>query len=175
MKKVEGLTTDGQGLPDGWSTNKLSQLFTIKPQKREVNDHVEENEFISFVPMKCLNINKKNLSLKYTRKLNEVYKSYTFFAENDVLLAKITPCFENGKLGIARDLLNKVGFGSSEFIVFRSNGYVIPEYLYYFLSQESFREEGKARMAGAVGHKRVSKDFIGISLVALSITAASEI
>ena len=76
------------------------------------------------------------------------------------MLAKITPCFENGKLGIVRKLKNGVGFGSSEFIVFRPKGKVIPEYLYYYLSQESFRQKGKAVMSGAVGHKRVPKDFI---------------
>lgn len=95
-----------------------------------------------------------------TKQLKDAYKGYTYFADNDVLLAKITPCFENGKVGIAKGLLNGIGFGSSEFIVFRPNGHVVPEYLYYYLSQESFRDEGKNRMAGAVGHKRVSKEFI---------------
>ena len=75
-------------------------------------------------------------------------------------MAKITPCFENGKLGIARNLKNGIGFGSSEYIVFRSNGEVVPDYLYYFLARNQFREEGAKRMSGAVGHKRVSKEFI---------------
>jgi type I restriction enzyme S subunit len=110
--------------------------------------------------MKCLNVYDRNLTLNQTRTLKDVYGAYTYFEDNDVLLAKITPCFENGKVGIARNLKNGIGFGSSEFIVFRSEGKVIPEYLYYYLSQESFRQEGKAMMAGAVGHKRVSKEFI---------------
>ena len=78
----------------------------------------------------------------------------------DVLLAKITPCFENGKLGIAKDLTNGIGFGSSEYIAFRPNGSLFNEYLYYFLLQDSFRAEGIKTMSGAVGHKRVSKEFI---------------
>jgi type I restriction enzyme, S subunit len=85
---------------------------------------------------------------------------YTYFADGDVLLAKITPCFENGKLGIARNLTNGIGFGSSEYIVFRPNNGLSSEYLYYFLSQSEFRAEGKRSMTGAVGHKRVSKEFI---------------
>lgn len=94
------------------------------------------------------------------RSLQSVSGSYTYFAEGDVLLAKITPCFENGKLGIARGLTNGVGFGSSEFIVFRPREGLDAEYLFYFLSQDSFRDAGTNVMSGAVGHKRVPKEFI---------------
>ena len=94
------------------------------------------------------------------RKLEEVVGSYTYFSDNDVLLAKITPCFENGKIGVARNLINGIGFGSSEYIVFRAQGALVPDYLYYFLSREQFRQDGKKMMTDAVGHKRVSMDFI---------------
>ena len=77
-----------------------------------------------------------------------------------MLLAKITPCFENGKLGIAANLTNGIGFGSSEYIVFRPATSVDKEWLYYYLSREVFRSEGAAQMYGAVGHKRVAKEFI---------------
>ena len=147
-------------MKDGWTRKKLSELFTIRPQKKQAKEKLNDNDEISFVPMKCLNVDDRNLTLIPTRTLKAVYGGYTYFVDNDVLLAKITPCFENGKVGIARNLKNGIGFGSSEFIVFRSEGKVIPEYLYYYLSQESFRQEGKAMMAGAVGHKRVSKEFI---------------
>src|SRR5690606_35436822 len=99
-------------------------------------------------------------NLNKERTLKEVYPGYTYFRENDVLLAKITPCFENGKLGIARNLKNGVGFGSSEYIVFRTNEKLIPDYLFYFLSRDQFRKSGEQVMTGAVGHKRVPKDFI---------------
>jgi type I restriction enzyme S subunit len=94
------------------------------------------------------------------RLLKEVSGSYTYFADNDVLLAKITPCFENGKLGIARNLKNGIGFGSSEYFVFRSNGELLPDYLYYFLSRDEFRQEASSLMSGAVGHKRVPKEYV---------------
>ena len=111
--------------------------------------------------MKDLGIGQKILTPRLSKPLVEVYGSYTYFADGDVLLAKITPCFENGKLGIATDLTNGIGFGSSEYIVFRPNKTLNKEWLYYFLSREAFRTEGAQRMAGAVGHKRVAKEFIG--------------
>lgn len=110
--------------------------------------------------MEDLGIDQKFLVSTRSRPLAEVAGSYTYFADGDVLLAKITPCFENGKLGIATDLTNGIGFGSSEYIVFRPDTSVDKEWLYYFLSRESFRVEGAERMSGAVGHKRVAKDFI---------------
>ena len=84
-----------------------------------------------------------------------------------MLLAKITPCFENGKLGIAKDLTNKIGFGSSEYIVFRPNSDVDPNWLYYFLNRTEFRSNGAKHMSGAVGHKRVTKEFIEDSILPL--------
>ena len=115
---------------------------------------------VSFAPMEDLGIDQKYLEPSGVRPLDSVAGSYTYFADGDVLLAKITPCFENGKLGIARDLENGIGFGSSEYFVIRPSSRVTAEYLYYFLSQPSFREAGAQSMTGAVGHKRVAKDFL---------------
>jgi len=139
---------------------RLADCCVIKPPKAETKKLLKPDDSVSFVPMGNLGINKKGLVLDKTRKLADVSGSYTYFAENDVLLAKITPCFENGKLGIANGLMNGIGFGSSEFIVFRPNGHLIPEYLYYFLIQPAFRMRGQSVMTGAVGHKRVPKDYI---------------
>ncbi len=139
---------------------RLSDCCVIKPPKSEARKLLKPDELVSFVPMENLGINSKALTLEKTRKLADVSSSYTFFADNDVLLAKITPCFENGKLGIANGLKNSVGFGSSEFIVLRPKDNLTPEYLYYFLVQPSFRTRGKAVMTGAVGHRRVPKEFI---------------
>lgn len=110
--------------------------------------------------METLGIDQKYLITNQTRTMSDVIGSYTYFTNGDVLLAKITPCFENGKLGIASDLINNIGFGSSEYIVFRANEQLDAEWLYYYLSRQSFRNEGASRMAGAVGHKRITKDFI---------------
>ena len=110
--------------------------------------------------MEDLGIDQKQVVPTQTRLLADVAGSYTYFADGDVLLAKITPCFENGKLGIAANLTNAVGFGSSEYMVFRPGPTLDKEWLYYYLSRETFRTEGAARMSGAVGHKRVAKEFI---------------
>ncbi|MBN4081912.1 MAG: restriction endonuclease subunit S [Gammaproteobacteria bacterium] len=144
----------------GWRTERLQDVCQIKPPKKEAKQRLSNIDLVSFVPMSDLGVCKKELTLRDERSLSEVSGSYTYFAENDVLLAKITPCFENGKLGIGRDLKNGIGFGSSEYIVFRSKGDVDPEYLFYFLSQASFRDAGTRVMSGAVGHKRVPKEFI---------------
>ncbi|PKO04066.1 MAG: hypothetical protein CVU41_18955 [Chloroflexi bacterium HGW-Chloroflexi-3] len=146
-------------------TKKLNEICIIRPPKNEAKEKLNESSMVSFAPMEDLGINQKFLIPEREKKLLDVYSSYTYFAENDVLLAKITPCFENGKLGIARNLLNSIGFGSSEYIVFRPSTDLRSEFLYYFLSREKFRNEGIKHMQGAVGHKRVALDFVSNHLI----------
>jgi type I restriction enzyme S subunit len=145
---------------DGWELKKLSDIFYIKPPKSEVRERLDTEDEVSFLPMEDLGAHARHVEATKIKKLKDVIAGYTYFANGDVLLAKITPCFENGKVGVARNLVNGVGFGSSEYIVFRSTGEVIPDYLFYFLTNETFREEGRSKMTGAVGHKRVPMDFI---------------
>ncbi len=144
----------------GWQIKTLLEACVIRPPKSEARQRLAKDSLVSFVPMEDLGIGVKQLRTSRTRQFSEVEGSYTYFADGDVLLAKITPCFENGKLGIASDLENGIGFGSSEYIVFRPENYLSKEWLYHYLSRESFRTEGAARMTGAVGHKRVSSEFI---------------
>lgn len=143
-----------------WEKSTLGESCQIKPPKKEARNRLAVDDMVSFVPMNSLGIRQKGFEAAEDRALQSVSGSYTYFAEGDVLLAKITPCFENGKLGLARGLTNGVGFGSSEFIVFRPKETLDAEYLFYFLSQDSFRDAGAKVMSGAVGHKRVPKEFI---------------
>ncbi|RRW37584.1 restriction endonuclease subunit S [Ectopseudomonas oleovorans] len=143
-----------------WSIKHLHEVCTFKPAKAEAKATLSETDEVSFAPMDDLGINRKYLEPSSTRLLADVAGSYTYFANGDVLLAKITPCFENGKLGIAHNLVNGVGFGSSEYFVIRPHPELAAEYLYYFFLQQSFREQGAKSMTGAVGHKRVTKDFL---------------
>ncbi len=145
---------------DGWDVKPLKEVCLIKPPKSEARKGQNADFLVSFAPMETLGIDQKYLITNQTRTMSDVIGSYTYFTNGDVLLAKITPCFENGKLGIASDLINNIGFGSSEYIVFRANEQLDAEWLYYYLSRQSFRNEGASRMAGAVGHKRITKDFI---------------
>jgi len=146
-------------------TKKLNEISIIRPPKNEAKEKLNVSSMVSFAPMEDLGINQKYMIPEKEKKLIDVYGGYTYFAENDVLLAKITPCFENGKLGIAKELMNSIGFGSSEYIVFRPFDRLRSEFLYYFLSREKFRNEGVKHMQGAVGHKRVSLDFVSNYLI----------
>jgi type I restriction enzyme S subunit len=145
---------------EGWETVRLDDVCTFKPPKKEAKQKLGADDLVSFVPMSNLKIRMKPLELNEERALDKVAGSYTYFSNGDVLLAKITPCFENGKLGIANGLKNGVGFGSSEFIVMRPNEELDAEYLFYFLSQDSVRNAGARVMSGAVGHKRVPREFV---------------
>lgn len=144
----------------GWSLRPLGDVCDRKPSKGEARRRLADTDKVSFVPMNELGIHQKYFEAAETRPLSAVAGSYTYFADGDVLLAKITPCFENGKLGIAHGLENGIGFGSSEFMVLRPKSELLPEYLYYFLDQEPFREVGAKAMTGAVGHKRIPPEFV---------------
>ena len=150
-----------------WEVKPLGEVCTIKPPKSEARAKLADGDEVSFAPMEDLGIGVKYLQPHRTRHLGEVSGSYTYFADGDVLLAKITPCFENGKLGVARGLTNGVGFGSSEYIVLRPAPTLDNEFLYYYLARPTFLEEGARTMTGAVGHKRVAKEFVESCLIPL--------
>jgi type I restriction enzyme, S subunit len=142
-------------LPEGWVVKRLGEFCEIKPPKKRAKEKLSENDLVTFFPMTDLKEFNHYINPIKTKFLKDVYGGYVYFENNDVLLAKITPCFENGKLGIAKNLKNGIGFGSSEYIVFRAKDGILPEYIYYFLSLEKIRREGKGKMTGAVGHKRI--------------------
>ena len=144
-----------------WEIKTLGEVCQIRPPKSEVRTLLKAEDIVSFVPMEDLKVLSKKFPTPKERMLKDVAKSYTYFADGDVLMAKITPCFENGKLGIAQNLRNGIGFGSSEFIVFRTRKKILhPIFLFYLLSSSSFREQGKKVMSGAVGHKRVPEEYV---------------
>ena len=90
---------------------------------------------------------------------NVKHGGYTYFAENDIIIAKITPCMENGKCAIATGLTNGIGFGSTEFHVLRCKEQIINKYLFGYLNRSAIREEAAKRMTGASGHRRVPIEF----------------
>lgn len=144
----------------GWEVKKLGDVCEIKPPKKLAKDKLTDEDLVTFFPMTDLKAFNRNIKPIQSKRLKDVYKGYVYFQDNDVLLAKITPCFENGKLGIAKGLKNGVGFGSSEYMVFRPHEGISSEYIYYFLSLDYIRREGKKRMTGAVGHKRIPVDYV---------------
>lgn len=137
---------------------RLADIAEINPKKSEVRALPPETP-VSFVPMDELSTDRPSFTGVRDRPISEVLTGYTYFRDGDVLLAKITPCFENGKAGIARNLRNGIGFGSSEFYVFRCGEKVIPEYLYYLITQPTFREEGEKTCPGQAGSNASPVNF----------------
>ncbi len=137
---------------------KISEVCTVNPRKSQLAE--KSSTRISFVPMADLNEHRISFHPREEKTLSEVSTSYTYFENNDVLLAKVTPCFENGKAGIARNLINGIGFGSSEFYVLRSNGQVLPEWVYFCVMHPLFRDAAMAQMTGTGGLQRVPRDYI---------------
>lgn len=144
---------------DNWKTKKLGEVCVINPKKSELRGFNSELE-VSFVPMNELLEDRQSFVSKTIKPLNEVYKGYTYFQNNDVVLAKVTPCFENGKVGIATNLKNNIGFGSSEFHILRPKEFVSAKWIYYSLKTGSFIHLAKLNMTGAGGLKRVPTKFI---------------
>lgn len=141
-------------LPAGWMLAPIAQLATFNPKT-----DAHEQQHCGFAPMQGLGTRYLDKLAFEIRPWGEVRKSYTHFRDGDVLVAKVTPCFENGKAGIARDLPNGIGAGSSEFCVFRPAEGIDERYLLAWLSSEDFRRRATVSMTGSVGLKRVPKDF----------------
>lgn len=143
---------------NGWERIWLkdTRFIDLNP-KKEINNY-DENMLVSFVEMASVS-DKGYIERKINKPLKEVKKGYTYFIENDVLIAKITPCMENGKCAIATNLTNNIGFGSTEFHIFRAKSGLKPNFLFYNLNQEAIREQAAIAMTGASGHKRVPISF----------------
>ncbi len=144
---------------EDWKEKRIGDVVITNPQKSEIKDLSDDLE-ISFIPMKFVSEKSKKIINQETKKLSQVRKGYTYFKEDDVILAKITPCFENGKMAIAKDLINGIGFGSTEYHVFRFEKEVITPFLFYFLQQNKFKGEAKRNMTGTAGQLRVPIKFI---------------
>lgn len=134
--------------------DRLSQFVLINPRRAVLDDDMS----VSFIPMNAVG-EKGEFNGNTVRQVRDVKTGFTYFAENDVLFAKITPCMENGKGAIARALVNGVGFGSTEFHVLRANADSTPEFIYHLLAQESVRKFAEDSMTGSAGQKRVSVSF----------------
>ena len=142
----------------------LEDVCAINPRLPR-NHGLADDAMVSFVPMAAVDEHAGIIGAHQSRTYSEVKKGYTYFVDDDVLFAKITPCMENGKAAIARELIGGVGFGSTEFHILRSNGAVLPEWLFYFVRREAFRAEAKRNFTGTAGQQRVPTTFLARALI----------
>lgn len=140
-------------IPSHWEIRKLKYVAKLDPT---ISEFLSDNDIVSFAPMECLG--EQTLS-PYETEYGKVKGKYTYFANEDIIMAKVTPCFENGNIAIAKNLKNNVGFGSSELFVFRAKN-ISNSFLMYSLYSEPFKSLAKSTMYGTGGLKRVSPNFI---------------
>lgn len=160
IKHTEALMASALDEVFGEGSIPIKDVCEINPKKSEVRNLVDVSIEVSFLPMAELNEFRSDFNASQTKEISEVYKGYTYFKESDVLLAKVTPCFENGKAGISRNLKNGIGFGSSEFHVIRPNEKILPEWIYYSVLTQKFRDAGVLAFTGSSGLKRVPAKFV---------------
>lgn len=147
------------GLPEGWVTAPLPEVAELNPSKPSP-EVLPPDAPVSFVPMAEVEAARGIITSTDTRPFAEVRKAYTAFREGDVIVAKITPCFQNGKAAIARRLTNGYGFGSTEFHVLRPTCAVVPGYLFHYVRQQRFRDTAKERMSSTAGQARLPADYL---------------
>jgi type I restriction enzyme, S subunit len=145
-------------LPTGWVKTTLGEVCALNP-KPSFDDASDDTE-VSFVPMAAVEEESGRLDASTIRTLGAVRRGYTPFRENDVIFAKITPCMENGKIALATGLRNRLGYGSTEFLVLRPYPGLLPRFLLNFLLRHSVRERAERQMSGAVGQKRVPASYL---------------
>ena len=150
-------------IPDTWRWVRVAQIVTLNP-KNDLADDLET----SFIPMPCVMDGFRNLHTYEVKKWKEIKKGFTHFAEGDIGVAKITPCFQNRKSVIFRNLKNGYGSGTTELTVVRTiNETVLSEYLLWFFKTEYFIANGVKSFTGTAGQQRIHKDYLATCLIPL--------
>ncbi|WP_376689790.1 restriction endonuclease subunit S [Wenzhouxiangella sp. EGI_FJ10409] len=135
----------------------LGELAEINP--RLSKGAIDAGHLVSFVPMAAVSELSKSIVETKAKPYVEVSKGYTYFDNGDLIVAKITPCYENGKMALAEGLAHSPAFGSTEFHVIRPGEKLLGRFLFHLLQSPAVRVSGKSRMKGAAGQKRVPPDF----------------
>ncbi len=141
-----------------WPTKRLRYL-TFRSSSDNMRTRLADLSEASFLPMEAIG-EQGQLDLSATRPVEEVQSGYSRFFDGDVVIAKITPCFENGKGALIRGTLGGVGFGTTELHVLTPGPDLDGGFLYYITVDPSFRQLGAASMTGAAGQQRVPEDFV---------------
>lgn len=144
-------------LPDTWEVKRARFTALVNPSSNHARTLGPEDE-VSFVPMDALG-ELGGLSLEQSRAISEIGNGYTEFENGDIVVAKITPCFENGKGALAEGLKNGVAYGTTELHVFRPHANLNSRFLFYLSISHPFRKLGEAEMYGAGGQKRIPPEY----------------
>jgi type I restriction enzyme S subunit len=145
-------------IPAHWEVKRLRFVTESNPVPSEVRGLPGETE-VSFVPMEAVG-EQGGMSIEITKQLAEVKDGYTYFRDGDIVIAKITPCFENGKGALAAGLTNGIAFGTTELHVLRMTERADSRFALYLTFSDPFRKLGEADMYGAGGQKRISESFV---------------
>ena len=147
-------------IPHHWEVLKVKYVGLSNPSKNNPKTVCLKEKPVVFLPMERVHTDgtiDQELRLPYSQLKN----GYTYFEEGDILIAKVTPCFENGKIVHIKNLATSVGFGSTEFIVIRPDlQRVFSPFLYYIFRSDPLRSIGKHFMTSAIGLKRVPTEFV---------------
>jgi type I restriction enzyme S subunit len=150
-------------IPDSWVWCRLGEIGTINP-RNHLNDEID----VSFIPMTMISEKYGKQPEFVIRKWKEIKSGFTHFAKNDVAVAKITPCFENSKACVFKNLINDNGAGTTELHVFRGiPEYYDPEYIYMNLKTKHFLVNGERIMRGVAGQQRVPTEYFSNYLIPL--------
>lgn len=157
--KDSGIEWIGQ-IPEHWEVKRMKDICALSPNIKSCSEY----EYGSYLPMEGLRLDQIETSDELVSTLQG---KYTPFEDNDLLVAKVTPCFENGNIAIAKGLTNGVGFGSSEIFVLRANKYNNIRFLFYMSLSSKFQDKACATMCGVGGLKRISPLFMKTYIMAI--------
>ena len=143
-------------IPDSWRWTRLKDIFIINPRNK-LDDALD----VSFIPMPLIDDGYSGKHTAEVRHWKEVKTGFTHFAEGDIGIAKITPCFENRKSTVFENLVNGYGAGTTELHVLRPLGKsIFAQYLLAYVKSDYFIENGKQTFTGAVGQQRIGKEYV---------------
>ena len=143
-------------IPTSWCWVRLKDVFIINPRNK-----LEDDLNVSFIPMPLIDDGYSGKHTSEVRSWKEVKTGFTHFAEGDIGIAKITPCFENRKSTVFINLTNGYGAGTTELHILRPIGNsILSQYLLAYLKSDYFVDNGKQTFTGAVGQQRIGKEYI---------------
>ena len=143
-------------IPDSWEWAKIGDIFQVNPRNK-IEDLLE----VSFIPMPLIDDGFSGKHTSEERVWRKVKSGFTHFMEGDIGIAKITPCFENRKSVVFRNLKNGYGAGTTELHILRPYASTIfPEYVLAYVKSSMFISKGKQEFTGAVGQQRIGKDYL---------------